>query len=254
MLDPFLNYLTNRGPAGMLADYYGKAIMPALNAPGKAVRSLVSPGGNEDVFNQAMDYGGRAGSMQGIPGIAMAGGTKLGDEWARYLLDSKGPTQNPALSMFDAMASGNPAADVTGPIGQMIGSTALDPLTYLGSGVTSRAPSIIKTGESLLQSGINKAFLGPALLPKAALGVPLPSFIGNRLTRTVEDPLTDSISQAPAHSVADYLFGGPSRRGLLSQYGDDIKNMTSRLMTGGHNLELDMADLHNARKIGRAHV
>lgn len=248
-VDPFVNYIKNLTPSGALIDYYGKGLLPALNLPGKAIRSAISPGFDEEGFNRAMDTGGRLGMIGGPLSMPIQAGGALGFQWADYLTGSK-----MSAGLEDA-ARKIPNGDVGAGIMGLWGSAAFDPLTYLGAGAGPTTASKTLLGqvsprlaqaESVFQSGLNKALLAPALLPKAALNTPIPG-IGNVLKRAGTNLADDAVTSIPAQSIGDYLWGGPSRRAQLHQYSQDIEDISSRLMERGHDLELDVVDLLNMK-------
>jgi hypothetical protein len=221
MLDPFLDYLKNLTPAKGLSDYYGKVVMPTLDAPGKFMRETLSPTGDQEGFNQAFNTGGRLGMSQPLT-IPVWAGTSLGTAWGDRAFNQG--YESPITRAIRDMGLGV-GSDVAGGMGELLGQTMTDPLTYVGSGVASRAPGVVQAGEKLLQGGINTMLLAPAKLP----------YLGLKSLGPV------------GQSITGPLFDTMSRRGQLSEFSDTIKNVTSKLISGGHDLEVDMGDLANAQ-------
>lgn len=215
----FLEYLKDRlptGPVDALGKYYG-GVFDVLQMPRRA--ALAPLGGQEAVdtgFEKSVDeytqrYNDPAGGTLFMPDTK--GGWQLRDP-IRYGLARSGATD-------------------------FAFKTATDPLTYLGALPAKVANPV--------QSIINTALLAPAKLPMAGINrLPLGP-LGDKLRLVSSDPATDALQSTPAKTLGEYLWGGPSRRSQLHLYSQDLQDMSERLMTRGHDLELDIADMATAQ-------
>lgn len=226
-------------PVGTAGDYYS-TLFDVMGAPGKGMQTAVA--GSPDTFQRDAEIAGS--SILGINPVLVPP-LMNAQNIERQM---SGGTSTRVADALQAL----PQSPIHGMLGSLLATSAVDPTSYVGGGLT-KPGTTVHFLEGLTQVGINKALLAPALIPKTLAEIPLPGAgLGRLFTRTVENPTTGAITRnLPTRSVGDYLWGGPSRGGLLDKYARDVYDAVEHLMARGHDLGADVNDFTNALN-GRA--